>query len=78
MVCQEVCKQGGNDVKVKVKIQRDLSPHLFTLQLHSSVEKMLGLGFVYLPSLLHHPYLVCTLFVMPSLHLSTFRFFTIK
>ena len=36
---------------------------------------MQGCGFVNLPSLLHHPYLVCTLFGMPSLHPFTFLMF---
>ena len=34
MACQKVCKQGRDDTKVSL--------HLFTLQLHSSVEKMQG------------------------------------
>ena len=33
---------------------------------------MQGQGFGYLHSLLYHPYLVCILFAMPSLHLFTF------
>ena len=44
------------------------------VQLHSSVKKMQGWGFVYLPSLLYHPYLVCIIFGIPSLHLFTFLF----
>ena len=38
---------------------------------------MQGCGFVNLPSLLYHPYLVCTLFGMPSLHPFTFLIFLI-
>ena len=41
----------------------------------SNVKTMHGLGFVNLPSLLYHPYLVCILFGMPSLHLFTFLMF---
>ena len=65
MACQKVCKQGRDDVKV-------MATHI---QLHSSVEKIQGWGFVYLPSLLPHPYLVYILFGMPSLHLFTFVMF---
>ena len=36
------------------------------------MEKMQGWGFLYLPSLLDHPYLVCIHFGVPSLHLFTF------
>ena len=36
---------------------------------------MQGLGFVNLPSLLYHSYLVCIPFGMPSLHLFTFLMF---
>ena len=43
MACQKVCKQGMNDLKVKVKIYKALSLHLCTLQLYSSVKKMQGL-----------------------------------
>ena len=34
-------------------------PTSFYTTVHSSVKKMQGWGFIYLPSLLYHPYLVC-------------------
>ena len=74
MACQKVCKQGRDDIIVKVNLQ-SLSLHLFTLQLQTNVKTMQGCGFVNLPSLLYHPYLVCTLFGMPSLHPFTFLMF---
>ena len=52
--------------------ERTLSLHLFTLQLQTNVKTMQGWGFVNLPLLLHHHYLVCILFGMPSLHPFTF------
>ena len=45
---------------------------LYNTTVHSSMEKMQGWGFVYLSSLLPHPYLVCIPFGMPSLHLLHF------
>ena len=65
---KKVCKQGRDDIIVKVNIQ---SP-ILTLQLYSSVEKMQEGGFVCLSSLSYHPYLVCILFGVPSLRFSTF------
>ena len=67
----KVCKQGRDDIIVKV-IYKAQSLHLFTLQLQTGGKMMQGWGFVYLPSLLYHPYLVCILFGMPSLHLLMF------
>ena len=52
-----------------------LSLHLFTLQLKTNVKTMQGWGFANLPSLLYHPYLLCILFGMPSLHPFTFLMF---
>ena len=40
-----------------------------------NVKTMQGCGFVNLPSLLYHPYLVCTLFGMSSPHSFTFLMF---
>ena len=74
MACQKVCKQGRDDIIVKVNLQSPIL-HLFTLQLQTNVKTMQGCGFVNLPSLLYHPYLVCTLFGMPSLHPFTFLMF---
>ena len=69
MACQKkkLYKQGLR------KIYKALSLNLFTLQLYSGVKKMQGWGFVYLPSFLDHPYLVCILFGHANpLHLFTF------
>ena len=75
MACQKVYKQGRDDIIVKVNLQSPIPIHLFTLQLQTIVKMMQGCGFVNLPSLLYHPYLVCTLFGMPSLHPFTFLMF---
>ena len=55
-------------MKVMVNIQSCISTS-FDVLLHSSVKKMQGWGFVHLPSLSYHTYLVCILFGMQSLHL---------
>ena len=54
-----------DDTIVKVNYKA-LSLHIFTSQLQ---------GFVNLLSLLYHPYLVCILFFIPSLHHFTFECF---
>ena len=59
MVCQKVCKQGRDDIKVNVN--KTASLHLS----HTEVQ----------PSHLYHPHLVCILFGMLSLHLITFFLF---
>ena len=73
MACQKAWKQGRDDIIVKVNLQSPIP----TLQLQTGVKvkTMQGWGFVYLPSLLYHPYLVFMLFGMPSLHLFTFVMF---
>ena len=59
MACQRLCN--------KVGMSEGQSPIIF---LHYSCTlKMQGWCFVYLPSLSHHPYLVCILFGMSSLRL---------
>ena len=65
----KVCKQGRNDVKVKVNIQSPIPTTFYTIQLHFTVRKLQGWGFVYSPSLLYlyHPYSIYILFGMPSL-----------
>ena len=89
MACQKVCKQGRDDIIVKVNLQSPIPTSFYiavTNQFHShkatslhrfdiNVKAMQGCGFVNLPSLLYHPYLVCTLFGMPSLHPFTFLMF---
>ena len=47
----------GNCMLTRMQSQT-LSLHLFTLQLYSSVKKMQGWGFMYLPSFVYHHYLV--------------------
>ena len=69
MACQKVCKQGRDDIQVNLQ-----SP-VPTSFLHCSCKLMCKQGFVHLPSLLYHPYLVCILFGMPSLHHFTFLMF---
>ena len=57
MTCQKVCKQGRDDIIVKVNYKA-LSLHLFTLQLQTNVKTMQGCGFlIYL-----HYYIIPTLF----------------
>ena len=52
----------------------DTKPYLYIfLHYSSSVIKMQGWDFVYLPSLLYHTQLVCILFGMPPLHCFTFH-----
>ena len=46
-----------------------------TLQLKTNVKTMQGWGIANLPSILYHPYLVCILIGMPSLHPLTFLVF---
>ena len=62
---------GWHAKKYANKVHKDtyIALHLFMLQLDSGVKKMQGWSFIYLSSLLYHPYLVCILFGM---HLSTF------
>ena len=66
MACQKICKQGWDDIIVKVNIQ-SLIPAciIFTPVCNCNVK----------PSLLYHPYLVYILFGMLSLHLFTFLLF---
>ena len=53
MACQKVCKQGRDDIKAKV----------FHTKMHDlRCKKKCG------DRVLYHPYLVCILFGMPSLH----------
>ena len=68
MACQKVCKQGRDDDS-EGKFTKPY-PYIFlhTLQLQTNVKTMQGWGFVNLPSLLYHPYLVCIVFGIPSLH----------
>ena len=72
MARQKVCEQ-CKDIKVKVNIQKPY-PYIFYTT-YSRVERMEGWGFVYLPLLLYHPYLVCILFGVPSLHIFTIFIF---
>ena len=75
MACQKVCKQGRDDIIVKVNLESPIPTSFYiavTNQCQTNVKTMQGCGFV---NLLYHPYLVCTLFGMPSLHPFTFLMF---
>ena len=72
----KVCKQGRNDIKVKVNIQSPIPTTFYTIQLHFTVRKLQGWGFVYSPSLLYCLYLYLYFFDMLSLHLITFLYWT--
>ena len=55
-------------------LPKNTLPYIF-LHLQTNVKMMQGWGFVKLPSLWYHPYLVCILFGMPSPHPFTFLMF---
>ena len=74
MACQKVCKQGRDDIIVKVNLQSPI-PTSFYIAVTNQCQNDAGMWLCKLPSLLYHPYLVCTLFGMPSLHLFTFLMF---
>ena len=59
MACQKVCKQGRDDIIVKVNLQSPIPTSFY----------------VTVANKLYHPYLVCILFGMPSLHPFTFLMF---
>ena len=62
----KVCKQGRNDIKVKVNIQSPLPTTFYTIQLHFTVRKLQRWGFVYSPSLLYclHTSLTCYPYIL--------------
>ena len=76
MACQKVCKQDRDDIIVKVNLQSPI-PTSFYITVANWCENDAGmrLYILILPSLLYHPYPVCILFGMPSLHPFTFLMF---
>ena len=66
MACKKVCKQlqGRDDITAEVNLQ--IKPYPYSCR---------DEAFVHSLSLLYHPFLVCILFGMPSLHLFTKQFY---
>ena len=71
MACQNVCKQGKDDVMVKVNLQSPI-PTSFYITVANWREKDVGIG---LCKFIFTINIIPTLFALPFLHLFTFLMF---